>query len=80
MKLPTQDEDRLIPLFLLVNGLGRPGAAIIIYHFVVVLSWGTKTETMQQQDDLRALEKVVQFMRGISVLFAVTNIYWFCHG
>ena len=35
---------------------------------------------MQQEDDLRALEKVVQFMRGISILFVVLNIYWFCHG
>lgn len=34
---------------------------------------------MQQEDDLRALEKVVQFMRAISVLFVVVNLYWFCY-
>lgn len=39
-----------------------------------------KLNLMQQEDDLRALEKVVQFMRGISILFVVLNIYWFCHG
>lgn len=32
---------------------------------------------MQQEDDLRALEKVVQCMRGISVIFLFSNIYWF---
>lgn len=32
---------------------------------------------MQQEDDLRTLEKVVQCMRGISVIFLFSNIYWF---
>lgn len=34
---------------------------------------------MQQEDDLRALEKVVQCIRGISVIFLFSNIYWFCY-
>ena len=34
---------------------------------------------MNQEDDLRALAKVMDFMRGISILFAVINIYWFCY-
>ena len=35
---------------------------------------------MQQEDDLRGLEKVMQLMRGISVLFLLLNFYWFCYG
>ena len=34
---------------------------------------------MQSEDDLRGLAKVVQFMRAISVIFIVLNIYWFCY-
>ena len=35
---------------------------------------------MQQEDDLRGLEKVMQLMRGISVLFLLLHFYWFCYG
>jgi len=35
---------------------------------------------MQQEDDLRGLAKTMNFMRAISVLFIVINIYWFCYG
>ena len=35
--------------------------------------------TMAQEDDLRALGKVMDFMRGISVIFLLTNCYWFCY-
>lgn len=34
---------------------------------------------MQQEDDLRALAKVIDFMRALSVLFVTINIYWFCY-
>ena len=34
---------------------------------------------MAQEDDLRALGKVMDFMRGISVLFLLINCYWFCY-
>ena len=34
---------------------------------------------MAQEDDLRALGKVMDFMRGISVIFLLINYYWFCY-
>lgn len=34
---------------------------------------------MAQEDDLRALGKIMDFMRGISVLFLLLNCYWFCY-
>ena len=34
---------------------------------------------MAQEDDLRALGKVMDFMRGISVIFLLVNSYWFCY-
>ena len=34
---------------------------------------------MQQEDDLRGLAKVMEFMRAISILFVVIHIYWFCY-
>ena len=34
---------------------------------------------MQQEDDLRGLAKTMEFMRAISILFVVMNIYWFCY-
>lgn len=34
---------------------------------------------MQQEDDLRGLAKVMEFMRAISILLVVINIYWFCY-
>ena len=34
---------------------------------------------MAQEDDLRALGKVMDFMRGISVRFLLVNCYWFCY-
>ncbi len=35
---------------------------------------------MQQEDDLRGLAKVMDFMRALSILFVSINIYWFCYG
>jgi len=34
---------------------------------------------MQQEDDLRGLAKVMEFMRAISIIFVVINIYWYCY-
>ena len=34
---------------------------------------------MAQEDDLRALGKVMDFTRGISVIFLLINCYWFCY-
>ena len=34
---------------------------------------------MAQEDDLRALGKIMDFMRGISVLILLINCYWFCY-
>ena len=34
---------------------------------------------MAQEDDLRALGKIMDFMRGISVIFLLINCYWFCY-
>lgn len=34
---------------------------------------------MQQEDDLRGLAKVMEFMRTISILFVLIHIYWFCY-
>ncbi len=35
---------------------------------------------MQNEDDLRGLAKVTDFMRAISFLFLAIHIYWFCYG
>jgi hypothetical protein len=34
---------------------------------------------MQQEDDLRGLAKTIEFMRAISILFCIINVYWFCY-
>lgn len=34
---------------------------------------------MQQEDDLRGLAKVMEFMRALSIMFVVINIYWYCY-
>jgi hypothetical protein len=34
---------------------------------------------MQNEDDLRGLAKTIEFMRAISILFCVINVYWFCY-
>ena len=34
---------------------------------------------MQQEDDLRGLAKVMDFMRAISILFVIIHIYWYCY-
>ncbi len=32
----------------------------------------------QQEDDLRSLTKIMDMLRGISLILVVANIYWFC--
>ena len=34
---------------------------------------------MQQEDDLRGLAKVMDFMRAVSIILVVMNVYWFCY-
>ena len=34
---------------------------------------------MQQEDDLRGLAKVMEFMRAISIVFIIIHVYWFCY-
>lgn len=34
---------------------------------------------MQQEDDLKALENIVQFARGLGVFFLVLHVYWYCY-
>jgi len=34
---------------------------------------------MQQEDDLRALAKIMDFLRAVSILFVAIHIYWYCY-
>ncbi|MDL2230196.1 YWFCY domain-containing protein [Alistipes sp. OttesenSCG-928-L06] len=34
---------------------------------------------MQNEDDLRGLAKVMEFMRAISIIFVVIHVYWYCY-
>jgi len=34
---------------------------------------------MQQEDDLRGLAKIMEFMRAISIIFCIIHIYWYCY-
>ncbi len=34
---------------------------------------------MQQEDDLRGLAKVMDFMRALSIIFVLMNMYWHCY-
>ncbi|MBJ2191368.1 MAG: YWFCY domain-containing protein, partial [Muribaculaceae bacterium] len=31
----------------------------------------------QQEDDLRSLAKIMDFLRAVSIVLVVANIYWF---
>lgn len=35
---------------------------------------------MQGEDDLRALAKIMAFMRAVSILLVLMHLYWFCYG
>ena len=32
----------------------------------------------QQEDDMRALAKIMDFLRAVSIIFVVMHIYWYC--
>ena len=34
---------------------------------------------MAQEDDLRALGKIMDFLRAVSIILAIMNIYWYCY-
>ena len=34
---------------------------------------------MQQEDDLRALAKIMDFLRAVSILLVVMHVYWYCY-
>ena len=34
---------------------------------------------MAQEDNLRALGKIIDFIRAVSILFVIIHIYWFCY-
>ena len=34
---------------------------------------------MQNEDDLRGLAKVMEFMRAISIIVGIIHIYWYCY-
>ena len=34
---------------------------------------------MAQEDDLRALGKIIDFIRAVSILLVIIHIYWFCY-
>ena len=34
---------------------------------------------MQQEDDLRALAKIMDFLRAVSIIIVVVHIYWYCY-
>ena len=33
---------------------------------------------MAQEDDLRALGKIMDFLRAVSIILAIINVYWYC--
>ena len=33
----------------------------------------------QQEDDLRALAQIMDFLRAVSIILVVMNVYWFCY-
>jgi hypothetical protein len=64
---------------------GIPGHSWAVSPFcgtsnTIALLLANKTiANMQEEDDLRGLARVMDFMRGISFLFIATHIYWYCH-
>ena len=35
---------------------------------------------MQQEDDLRALAKIMDFLRAVSIILVVIHVYWYGYG
>ena len=38
-----------------------------------------KQKAMAQEDDLRALGKIMDFLRAVSIILAIMNVYWYCY-
>ena len=34
---------------------------------------------MAQEEDLRALGKIMDFLRAVSIILAIMNVYWYCY-
>ena len=34
---------------------------------------------MAQKDDLKALGKIMDFLRAVSIILAIMNVYWYCY-
>lgn len=34
---------------------------------------------MQNEDDLRALAKIITFIQAVDIICNASNIYWFCY-
>jgi len=34
---------------------------------------------MQNEDDVRSLAKIIELIRGVSILILIIHIYWFCY-
>ena len=34
---------------------------------------------MAQEDDLKALGKIMDFLRAVSIILAIMNVYWYCY-
>ena len=54
---------------------GRLEQTASFLRYLVVL----KPTSMQQEDDLRALEKIVQFTRALEIVFPELDSYWSCY-
>lgn len=46
---------------------------------VPIIFVSSNPTTMQHEDDLRGLAKVMQFMRALSILILIMHIYWYCY-
>ena len=61
-------------------GQWRTGADMFIRFSAGHVSSGLLIfSAMQQEDDLKALENIVQFARGLGVFFLVLHVYWYCY-
>ena len=58
------------------SGQGRTPAAFFLLRMYFR---DFNVSVMQQEDDLRALESIVQFARGLGVFFLILHLYWFCY-
>ena len=39
----------------------------------------TETDYVKQEDDLRALAKIMDFLRAVSIILVVIHLYWYCY-